>query len=69
METGENDDKTTGEISSLRRLEYNSDSDFQMEHSTSSLGTAIVVKVALKNRGRDLRSRSDSRSKGVKFDL
>src|SRR6218665_1363256 len=54
METDENDDETTGEISSLRRPEYNSNSDFQMEPSTSSSGTAIVVKVALKNRGRDL---------------
>src|SRR6218665_2210576 len=54
METDENDDETTEEISSVRRPEYNSDSDFQMEPSTSSSGTAIVVKVALKNRGRDL---------------
>src|SRR6218665_2165246 len=54
METDENEDETTGEISSLRRPEYNSYSDFQMEPSTSSSGPAIVVKVALKNRGRDL---------------
>ncbi len=34
METDENDDETTGEVSSLRRPEYNnSDSDFQMEPS------------------------------------
>src|SRR6218665_690472 len=34
METDENDDETTEEISSLRRPEYNnSDSDFQMEPS------------------------------------
>src|SRR6218665_3005414 len=50
----ENDDETTEEINSLRRPEYNSDLDFQMEPSTSSLGTDIVVKVALKNRGKDL---------------
>ena len=68
METDENDDKTTEEISSLRRPEYNSDSDFQMEPSTLSSGTAIVVKVALKNRGRE-GSRPDSRSKGAKFHL
>src|SRR6218665_3196334 len=54
VETDENDDETTGEVSSLRRPEYNSDSDFQMEPSTSSSGAAIVVKVALKNRGSDL---------------
>src|SRR6218665_186329 len=54
METDENDDETTGEINSLRRPEYNSDSDFQMEPSTSSSGIAIVVKVELKNRGRGL---------------
>src|SRR6218665_2582375 len=54
MEIDENDDETTEEISSLRRPEYNSDSDFQMEPSTLSSGTAIVVKVALKNRGSDL---------------
>src|SRR6218665_2040807 len=54
METDENDDETTEEINSPRRPDYNSDSDFEMEPSTSSSGTAIVVKVELKNRGRNL---------------
>src|SRR6218665_570228 len=68
VETDENDDETTGEMSSLRRHEYNSDSDFQMEPSTSSSGTAIVVKVDLKNRGRDLGQIAEAKVRNLTSD-
>ena len=61
METGENEDETIEEDSDPKSPEYNSDSDFQMKPSTLTSGTASVVKVALKNRGRDLRQIAEAK--------